>query len=290
MNMGLPPGHLYGQSLKTRQVSDLTFTEIVYPPRCEVPRHSHELSQFCLVLNGTFSEVYGRKTRQGMPLTLIARPSNEMHAHRFHNAGAHCFVIEIGHQSLQRAREHSPTLDDSMDFRGGLIAWLAKRIYNEFYHEDNASSLAIEGLTLEMLSEASRRQVRLSGPKPPPWLEQAREFLHAHFSEAVFLKDVASFAGIHPVHLARVFRQFYHCTVGEYVRKLRIEFACREISLTDASFTEIAISAGFYDQSHFSRTFKHIVGLTPSEYRFAFRPTLIRYKSNSGMLSRCKRE
>ena len=269
--MKLSPGHLYGHNLKTRQVADLIFTEISYPPGCEVPKHSHELSQFCFVRDGIFSEVYGRRTREGKPLTLIARPASETHAHRFHNAGARCFVIEIGHQSLRRVREHSPALDDSMDFQGGFTAWLAKRLYNEFYREDNASSLAIEGLALEVICEASRRQVKLSERKAPRWLEHAREFLHAHFSETVSLEEVAKSAGTHPVHLARVFRQSYHCTVGDYIRQLRIEYACRELSLTEAPFTEIAMRAGFYDQSHFSRTFKRIIGLTPREYRDAFR-------------------
>jgi len=272
MKTRCPPGHLYGQYLRTRQVAGFIFTEIAYPPGSRVAKHCHELSQLCFVREGVFSESYGKKSREGRPLTLIARPSEEVHAHHFHNAGARCFVIEIRHESLQRVREHSLVLDDSAEFHGGLLAWLAKRLYDEFHSEDNASALAIEGLTLEMLSEASRRQVKISERKPPRWLEHAREFLHGHFSETVCLEDVANSAGIHPVHLARVFRQFHHCTVGEYVRQLRIEFACREVSLTDSPLTEIAVAAGFYDQSHFSRTFKEIVSLTPSEYRAAFRP------------------
>ncbi len=272
MKIRLPPGQLYGQNLRTRQVAGFIFTEIVYSAGCQVAKHCHELSQLCFVREGTFSEVYGKKSREVGPLTLIARPSDEMHSHRFYNAGARCFVIEVGRESLQRVREHSLVLDASAEFRGGLLAWLAKRLYDEFHYEDNASALAIEGLTLELLSEASRRQVKISERKPPRWLEHAREFIHGHFSESVFLEDVANSAGTHPVHLARVFRQFHHCTVGEYVRQLRIEFACREVSLTDRPLTEIAVAAGFYDQSHFSRTFKHIVGLTPSEYRAAFRP------------------
>ena len=269
--MRLPPGRLYGQNLKNRQVGGLTLTEIVYPPGSHVPRHSHELSQFCFVQDGAFSEVYGRKFREGRPLTLIARPPDEAHAHRFLNSGAHCFVIEIERDFLQRVREHSLVLDDSAEFHGGLLAWLAKKIYNEFRRVDQASSLAIEGLTLEMMAETSRRNVKLLERRVPRWLEQAREFLHARFSETVALEDVAKSVGIHPVHLARVFRQTYCCTIGEYIRRLRIEFACREVSLTDTPFTEIAVTAGFYDQSHFSRTFKQIVGLTPREYRAAFR-------------------
>lgn len=270
--MSLPPGHLYGVNLRNRRVGGLTLTEIVYPPSYQVPKHSHELSQVCFVRDGTFSESYGRKSRECSPLTLIARPPDETHAHSFHNSGATCFVIEIGSELLQRVREHSVVLDDSASFHGGFLAWLAKRIYNEFNCADKDSSLAIEGLTLEMMAEMSRRNVKVLERKLPRWLERAREFLHAHYFETVTLEDVANSVGIHPVHLARVFRQTYHCTIGEYVRQLRIEFACREVSLSNTSLAEIAVAVGFYDQSHFSKTFKQIVGLTPSEYRAAFRP------------------
>jgi AraC family transcriptional regulator len=276
--MRLPPGHFCGQNLKARNVAGLTLTEIAYAPGCHIPTHSHELSQFCFVRQGTFSEVYGRKSRECMPLTLLGRPSDETHGHQFHNEGACCFVVEIGPEVLCRIREYAPVLDDSVEFQSGLSAWLAARLYNEFNHEDNASSLAIEGLTLELLSEVSRQRTRIPEHKPPRWLEHAREFLHAHFLESVTLAAIANSVGVHPTHLARVFRRSYGCTAGEYVRRLRIDFACREISQTDNSLTEIAITAGFYDQGHFSRTFKQMIGLTPRQYRAVFRVSLIQYK------------
>ncbi|MGQ0760818.1 MAG: helix-turn-helix transcriptional regulator [Acidobacteriota bacterium] len=172
---------------------------------------------------------------------------------------------------MRRIREYSTVLEDSAEVQSGVVAWLATRLFKEFHREDEASLLAIEGLTLEMLCEVSRRPVRVSKPTPPRWLEPAREFLHSHFSGPMTLSEVARAAGTHPTHLARVFRQYYHCTMGEYVRRLRIEFACREASLTDATLVDIALAAGFYDQSHFSRTFKQIMGLTPGQYRAAFR-------------------
>jgi AraC family transcriptional regulator len=85
------------------------------------------------------------------------------------------------------------------------------------------------------------------------------------------LDGIAKSVGTHPVHLARAFRQHHYCTIGEYIRKLRVEFACCEITTTDSSLAEIAARTGFYDQSHFSRTFKRIIGVTPREYRAAFR-------------------
>ncbi len=85
------------------------------------------------------------------------------------------------------------------------------------------------------------------------------------------LAAIASVVGMHPVYLAREFRKHFRCTVGQYQRRLRIESACLEISRSDTPLAEVAAAVGFYDQSHFSRTFKRITGLTPAEYRAVFR-------------------
>ncbi len=183
----------------------------------------------------------------------------------------HCLIVEVEHGWLECVREHQLPLNDSLAFHGGLSVWLATRLYNEFQLTDEASSLAIEGLALEVMAELSRHHVRTTGRKPPNSVEQTRELLHSHFSESLTLDGIARSVGTHPVHLARMFRRYHHCTIGEYVRKLRIEFACREISATDSPLARIASRIGFYDQSHFSRTFKRMMGITPGQYRAAFR-------------------
>lgn len=270
-NTRLPPGRLYGNNLRTRNIGCLTLTEISYPPRFRVGRHSHELSQLCFVRTGAFSEVFGGKSREVKPFTLIARPAGEVHAHSFHHGGTNCFVIEIGNESLRRVRETASLLEDSAEFQSGLLAWLGTKLYHEFRREDDASSLAIEGLILEMLSEVSRQGAVRVERKPPRWLERTREFLHEHYGDPITVTTLADMVGVHPTHLARVFRQFHRCTIGEYVRRLRIEFACRAVSLSNNSLTDIAAAAGFYDQSHFSRTFKQVTHLTPNQYRRTFR-------------------
>jgi AraC family transcriptional regulator len=270
--MSLRQSRLFGDVLKTYVGSELRLTETLCAPSFRAPRHSHELFQFCFIIEGGFSENCGQKTRECAPLTLITHPPDETHANRYYSSGAHCFVVEIEHRWLSRSREYSLALDRSAEFNYGSAVWLAKRLYDEFYRMDRASPLAIEGLTLEMMAEVSRRHVKTSEGTSPRWLEQARDLLHAHFSEELTLEGIAGAVGTHPVHLARVFRQYHGCTVGEYVRRLRVEFACRELSLTNTPLLQVALAAGFYDQSHFSRTFKKIVGLTPTAYRTSFRP------------------
>lgn len=124
---------------------------------------------------------------------------------------------------------------------------------------------------LELVAGLSRQLNIPLEPKRPRWLERARDILEAEFHDSISLTRVAEAVDVHPVHLARVFRKHLRCTPGEYVRHLRIDFACRELSQSDASLVEIALAAGFAHQAHFSRVFKAQTGMTPSEFRIALR-------------------
>ena len=262
----LPYGHLYGKILRRNEAAGFVLLESAYAPGLKVPLHSHEQAGFCFVLQGTFERVYERKSRVCKPASLSFHPSGEKHSEHFYSSGAHLFGIQISPHWLERVREYSVGLDDSAVFDGGLLSQLASRLYAESRRMDEVSSLAIEGLALEIIAEALRRGVPTEHATAR-WLKQARELLHERFNEPLTLADVAREVDIHPVHLARVFHQHYRCTVGEYVRQLRVEFTRRELSATDKPLSEIALLAGFASQSHFSTAFKNHMGVTPAEYR-----------------------
>ena len=136
---------------------------------------------------------------------------------------------------------------------------------------DEASPLTIEGLFLEMLAEASRCSTNVAERHIPPWLKEVKEIIDVNFADNLTIAGMAETVGVHPVHLATVFRKHYHCTIGEYTRQRRVEYASRRLSLSEGTLVEIALAAGFSDQSHFSRTFKHFTGLSPARFRTAAR-------------------
>jgi AraC family transcriptional regulator len=80
------------------------------------------------------------------------------------------------------------------------------------------------------------------------------------------MSQIANTAAVHPAHLSRAFRKHFHKTPGEYVRDLRAMHAI-ELLKRDLPLAEIAMSCGFYDQSHFSRAFKRRFGLSPARFR-----------------------
>ncbi len=269
MNKKFSLERFYGNTLKTFSTPGLKLTETTYTPALKLTAHAHESAYFCFVLEGEFTECYGRRSRSCRPSTLIFHPKDETHSDRF-ETGVRCFNIQMNAEWFERVSQHSRFINSSADFYDERLSNLATRLYREFREFDDFSSLAIEGLTLELIAEASRHSVRKSEYRPPLWLRQARGILDERFDESLTLVALSESVGIHPVHLAREFRRFYCSTVGEYVRKRRTEIACRQISTTDLPFSEIALNAGFFDQSHFARTLKKFTGMTPSEYRAAF--------------------
>jgi len=175
-------------------------------------------------------------------------------------------MFEISSRWIEKLRADSLTLRITSEFCGGALYQLCAKLYREFNQTDTAVKLAIEGLALELLAEAARQPYTGIGAAPP-WLRQAREMIVEHFPDTFKLTQIAAEAGVHPVYLATAFRQKFGVTIGEFVRKLRIEHACAELMKGDLPLTVIALQAGFVDQSHFSKVFKLYVGMTPHKYR-----------------------
>jgi AraC family transcriptional regulator len=255
--------------LKAREVSGLQLKDGIYSANTTVPGHLHQQAVFCIALNGICNEIYVGATRTYEAFTVEFLPPGQCHSLHFPFADMRAFSVNVPPHWLERAREYSLTINDSVHSHHGMLSRLMMKLYGEFAQTDEASSLAIEGLALEMLAEVSRRQVKSERTRPR-WLAQAMEILHDGFSARLTVTQVASMVGVHPVHLTREFRRFHRCTVGDYIRHLRIEQASRELRTSNNSLAAIAAGAGFSDQSHFSRTFKRFTGMTPAKYRETF--------------------
>ncbi len=267
----LPPGRYYGQTLRSRTIASFELSERIYSPGYQTPKHTHKQALFCFVLDGCYTETYGKKTRECRSSTLLFHPPEELHAERFHETGGRSFIVELAPAWLSLMQEQLPAVEDSSDFHGGPFELMGRKLYREFSNADEASPLIIEGMMMEMLGEALRFSATRPGRSSPRWLQQARELLHARFAENLTLADVARDVGVHPVHLAQTFHKTYQETVGDYVRKLRIEYACHELATSSRPIVDIALAAGFCDQSHFTRTFKRSIGAAPSRYRESLR-------------------
>lgn len=256
------------QDLNILKLPSLTLTESLHTPDLFIPPHVHSTATICLTLTGAAQEIADRERFIVHPGCAIIRGPQVKHANHYGPLPHRGFMIELDNIWLHTCSQFSRVFDGYQLYVGGPVPGLALRIYHESRIKDSVAPVIVEGLVLEMLGHASRSLFK-TPVRAPRWLAEARDLLHGHFNDSLNLVEIAHVVGVHPTHLARSFKKHFRATVGEYVRRLRLDWAMRQLSESDDSIAEIAAAAGFYDQSHFSHLFKQHTGFSPAEFRAA---------------------
>jgi AraC family transcriptional regulator len=228
--------------------------------------HCHENGFFRLMLAGSSTDISGGKRFQGEAATMVYHPPLDNHCNVWHCSGR-SFVIELAPGATDRVADGAAQfLHRKQTFPSGSAVQTALRVFREFRHMDSLSPVVLEGLILELLAFACRSATPRGEVAAPAWLRRVRELLDDCPTQPHGLTDLAAAAGVHPGHLARAFRSYYRCTLGEYLRQRRVERACRSLR-GNMPLAEIALTTGFADQSHFSAVFKRHTGMSPAAYR-----------------------
>ena len=222
----------------------------------ELPKHSRQLAYLCLLMY------------QYKPLTIMFHRHGVEHGDDKGNQGDHFFCFELDADLIARLEQYGRVPDKIVDCQGGDLTWLTLRIFREIKAPRACSALAIEGLTLTMLAELVSTRT-LDRSRPPRWLCQAVDRLRAEFNQELTIERIANDVGVHPFHFSKVFRRFHGQTVGEFIKRLIVQFSCRQLFDPDVELSSVALSAGFGDQSHFTRSFKELTGMTPGSFRAA---------------------
>jgi len=241
-----------------------------YRGRAAMAPHGHGVPYVSFVLNGTYEEQVGKETRVCAANDVVTHSEGEVHSVRFQSGETRILRIESDEYFGKGHGIRSATLD-SAKLSDPVFGQIATRIWLELKNWDRFSPLAVEGLMLEMVARLCRAESTACDAATPDRISLAEEFLRTEFANEVTLEKVAEAVGIHPVQLSREFRKRKGVTFGEYLRLIRVRAACRELARGDSRLCDIALGAGFCDQSHFSNTFRKIMGTTPSEYRRSVR-------------------
>jgi AraC family transcriptional regulator len=229
--------------------------------------HAHDDPTLCYVLHGRFTEhLRGRVLDCGTD-TLKLTAAGRTHSNRFPHTETRGLRIDIA-----RARfGESPAIQRFLDGEAFLPRSGARPVFRrlaaELSSRDDAAPLVIEGLLLELLARLAREHAAGAAHELPPWLRRADELIHDAFASPLTLRHVAREVGVSASTLARAYRARYGTSVGERVRRLRVEWAAGELEHSGAPVSGIALRAGFYDQAHFSNVFRRVFGVTPARYR-----------------------
>lgn len=261
----------------TRDVDELRCTYAWFPAGAELDAHIHDRATFAVMLEGGFdltftSPAIRRRRLECGPATVFTEPAGETHGNTIGTGGAAVLVLQVDPDARDSKIEPlRPLLVDRVNhFRSARIVATARRLARELRARDPLSELAMESLALEMLVEAARRDDRwkTSGGEPA-WLRRAEDYVRDNFRRPLRIADVAEAVGVHPAHLASVFRRVHRVPLGAHIRRLRLEWAAERLAHSSDPIAAIAYAAGFSDQAHLTRAFKKYTGHTPGRYRDA---------------------
>lgn len=145
---------------------------------------------------------------------------------------------------------------------------LARHIKDIFYASRNykAWEYAMIGYLLLLLS-CMIHSTEAVKPFHQHYLSKAVEYINQNYMHPVTVEQIAGIVGIDRTYLYRIFQKALGVSVKEYIDKLRQEKARELLSTTNSSIASICSAVGYGSSARFSKKFRSIYGITPSEYR-----------------------
>ena len=241
-------------------------TESEYAPEAATLPHAHALTSLVFGLSGSLEQTHGSRSGTMLPRRTLVLPRDAVHADRVSSQGCRCLFVTLAAEEAVELGARSQALATPRFTADSRLAVLAQRLRREMWADDHFAPVALEGLALEALARIGRQQA----PRPErraAWLRRLREQLQEDFAAPRPIAVLAQEAGVHPAYLVRTFHRHYGETIGAFVRRTRLAWAMNALVESGDSVAQIAATAGFFDQSHFTRVFKREVGVTPGVFR-----------------------
>lgn len=260
------PGQFYGvlQDRTHGDVFDISVLAATAPEH-EVHLHTHEDAHFVLVLSGVYMSAARGAPAHARAPALVYNPPGTTHRDRFHGGQGRFMAISIdparlaGVDALRAIPSGASYLQQPSCLRTAFA--LARRM------QGMPDAPLLEAGVWELLGHTDGKPAR-AARQPPSWLHRAYEAVMDDAGNAgLSIGAVAASAGVHPVHLARVFRATLGCSPGELLRWRRLDHACALLRRPGAGMADVAAAAGFVDQSHLTHAFRQRFGMPPGAWR-----------------------
>lgn len=254
---------------RRRELGALRITDASFAAGDVLHAHTHDCIIVGFMAAGKFDLSFSRRGYDCGAGTTFVEPAGERHGNRIGIDGARVLVLEVSpaqaEGDLRRYRDH--LVAPSHARRDELLP-LVRQLLGRLEQPGDDS---IESLAWELLDRAAHPAL---ARRPDDWAEKLRDMLHANLHRPVKLTELAREVGVHRVHLGRVFRERFGESLGDYHRRLRLDWAAEQLKKDDVRIGDIALRAGFTDQAHFTRFFKRHTGRTPGVFRAGYQRSM----------------
>jgi AraC family transcriptional regulator len=247
-----------GLEIELHRFSGARVLRVVHPGEQKIEEHSHDWAYIGLYTAGRYRERYdGGEADMSGPCAVL-HPAGRPHADTVEADGLETLTIEFDPAWL-RLHGFAHRLDRSLLWSGGLIGMASRRL---------ARALATARADETVLGRATAQFLNFAlaaGPHAvPAWMDGVRDRIAEDEPGAAAL---ARTLDLHPAYFARAYRAAMGEGVGETRRRRRVEAASALLRSTRLSLAEVAVAAGFCDQSHMNRCFAAVLGRTPLQVR-----------------------
>ncbi|MEM8918202.1 MAG: AraC family transcriptional regulator [Pseudomonadota bacterium] len=235
-----------------------------YAPAYRQNWHRDDSCRVSIVLAGALAEETRRSSIVAAPLDIVIKSHRIKHENRFGPSGARLFSTKI-----------DPTWLSILPSATGQLDWiwlqarhgchLAMSLLDSAARKDHNG---LESLIIETLAWASHAKAK-TGKKGALHreLRLLREQVLDDLNSVVNVGTAARNMGLHPVYLARAYRETFGLSIQDDRQLRRIKLSTEFLSMPEKTIAEVAQEMDFFDQSHFSRVFKRYTGTTPGKYR-----------------------
>jgi len=231
---------------------------VVHPGEQQIEEHQHDWAYIGLYTAGRYIERFdGGEADMSGPCAVL-HPAGRAHADTVHDSGLETLTIEFDPAWL-KLHGFDGRLDRSRVWSGGQVGHAARRLAG-LLSSSRADEAALGRATARFVEEAVAQE-----PVPAPgWVGDARRMVS---DRLISTADLARQLDLHPAYVAHAYRYSAGEGIAETLRRRRVERASALLRRTHLPLADIAVAAGFCDQSHMNRCFSAVLGRTPLRVR-----------------------
>lgn len=256
--MNLKHQTYFGITIQSISTEDFNLSLTVHQPNSITPKHAHEKPYLSLLINGNYEEESHDSTTIKNGFAIYRRADYE-HQNSFSNQEGICLNLEINNPeefvngSDFRLPDFEIERQGSIDIYKLLCAFknnIPKDILNIYCYESLVSHF-------DMLHYSGKLD----------WINKIKEYISDDPHTFISLNNLSTEFNLHPNYIVRKFKENTGYKLSEYLSKIRLESSLQKLIHPENKLTDIALDSGFYDQSHFNRTFKKHLQISPNTYR-----------------------
>jgi AraC-like DNA-binding protein len=239
------------------------------------PRHWHEEIHFCAYTAGSGYLGYRGNSHLVAEGDFVITPAGEVHKNwvasgaEISFCGAYVDVASFRQATSQIVGREVPlpqsndlfSRDKLLRKRFLLLHQATQRVDLRLHQEE----LLLEFLQVLLANSGTVEGSGIRAGTEPGAVKRAREFIDAHFSDSISLASLGRLTNLSPYHLHRVFSQQTGMPPHAYQTQVRINHA-KQLLRIRQPLSDIAATTGFADQSHLTRHFRRLVGVTPGRF------------------------